>query len=475
MSDQNETTAKKGVMERFVDSKFMKFLQKMGQKAGANKGISAITGAMMGLMGIIMVGAIFNIVASVPASFGWVSSTGVYHSILIAPYNMTMNLISVYLVFLIGYNFGRSLKLKPLNTAIGALATFLLVAAPAATYTTIGSAAIGTDGKTIAGQIVGSVVALDTNYLGAYGMFLAIIIGLCVPGIYYFCHHFHIEIKMPDVVPQFLVDGFSGIIPLLFSIVGFYGLDVLLRYCANGLSLSNMMIVIFKYGFGWLDSLPGMFFLSILCMLLWFFGIHGTMIVYVIIMTTIMMAVTKNYTAYATAGNDVSVLTYKDYFSYTFLASAVSTCGGSGNTLPLVIMCMCSKSKQLKAVGRASIVPGLFGVNEPMTFGVPLMYNPLMMIPFIFNPILVMLALWGLYACGFFKVPYIMIGSLMPIGAGEFLGALAWQNIFIPVVAFVIAGAFYFPFFKVYEKKLIAQEAATAAAEKAAAEAAAVK
>lgn len=393
---------------------------------------------MMGMMGIIMVGAIFTIIASVPYSFGWVSNTSLYYTILVAPYNSTMGLISVYLVVLIGYNFGRSLKLKPLNTAISSLVVFLLCAAPVTTYTLDGGE---------------SLTAMNTMYLGSYAMFFAIIVGLCVPGIYKFCEKHNIVIKMPDVVPQFLIDGFSSIIPLLFSVIIFYGPDILLRqFTGSQLSLANLLICIFKIAFGWMDSLPGMFFLSILCMLLWFFGIHGTMIVYVIILTTLTNAVTNNYMAHM--GVEGYVLT----FSYTFLASAVATCGGSGNTLPLVIMCLRSKSKQLKAVGKASLVPGLFGVNEPMTFGVPLMYNPLMMIPFIFNPILVMLAFWLLYSVHFFQIPYIMIGSLMPIGVSEVLGSLAWQNAFMPVVGFIIAGLCYYPFFKVYEKKLIASE-----------------
>ena len=114
-------------------------------------------------------------------------------------------------------------------------------------------------------------------------MFLSIIVGLCIPGIYKFCDHFHITIKMPDAVPQFLTDGFSSIIPLLFSVIIFGGIDALLRLYTPGINLANFTMVFFKVCFGWLDSLPGIFILSIVAMLLWFFGIHGTMIVYVIL------------------------------------------------------------------------------------------------------------------------------------------------------------------------------------------------
>lgn len=446
MSSENKA-AKKGFMQRFVESKFMRVLQSVGQKVGANKGVSSITSSMMGMMGVIMVGAIFTIVASVPCSFNWggLTTDSLYYKILILPYNMTMGLISLFLVTLIGYNFGRALKLKPLNTAIGSLAIFLMVAAPVTSYDVFKG--LGDDGA----AITSAVSAMDVTYLGSTGMFLAIVVGLAVTGIYKFCDHFHIEIKMPDVVPQFLVDGFSSIIPLLFSVIIFCGLDAALRYGTAGLNLANLTMVIFKYAFGWLDSMAGIFVLIFLAMLLWFFGIHGTMLVYVVIMATLTSAITNNYMAYMGYGGVMA-------FSYVFLFSTAMCCGGSGNTLPLVLMCMLSKSKQLKAVGRASIIPGLFGVNEPMTFGVPLMYNPMMMIPFLLNPVLCALVVWGGYAINFFQIPYIMIGSLMPIGVGEFLGTLAWQNILIPVVCFVIAGICYLPFFKAYEKKLIESE-----------------
>lgn len=159
---ENAKTEKKGIMQRFVESKFMQFLQKVGQKVGANKGVSSITAAMMNMMGIIMVGAIFTIIASVPTSFGWFGLTteSTYYKILILPYNMTMGLISVFLVTLIGYNFGRALKLKPLNTATGSLVVFLLVAAPVTAYTLYS----GTDD---AGKVITSALSgMSVSYLG---------------------------------------------------------------------------------------------------------------------------------------------------------------------------------------------------------------------------------------------------------------------------------------------------------------------
>jgi PTS system cellobiose-specific IIC component len=118
-----------------------------------------------------------------------------------------------------------------------------------------------------------------------------------------------------------------------------------------------------------------------------------------------------------------------------------------------------SKSEQIKAVSKAALIPGIFNINEPVTFGFPIMYNPILAIGYILNPIIVLLAVWGGYAIGFFKPAYVMIMTLMPLGVGEFLGSMAWQNALMPVVAFIIAYIVYRPFFKVYEKQLVEKEA----------------
>ena len=141
------------------------------------------------------------------------------------------------------------------------------------------------------------------------------------------------------------------------------------------------------------------------------------------------------------------------------LFGIINCCGGTGNTLALCVMGLFSKSEQLKAVSKAAIVPGLFNINEPVIFGYPIMYNPIMCIPFILNPVITMIICYFGYMIGFFKPAYISITANLPVGFAQYLTTLSWTNIFIPVIAFAVAFACYWPFFKVYEKELVAKEA----------------
>ncbi len=145
------------------------------------------------------------------------------------------------------------------------------------------------------------------------------------------------------------------------------------------------------------------------------------------------------------------------------LWSALTCCGGTGDTLPLCVMCLRSKSEQLRAVGKAGIIPGIFNINEPITFGVPIMYNPIMAIPYILTPLVSALVFYPLFMVGFFQPGYVAIVATMPLGMAEFLSALAWQNLFMPVIVFVLGWFIYRPFFKAYEKQLVEKELAAKA------------
>jgi PTS system cellobiose-specific IIC component len=181
-------------------------------------------------------------------------------------------------------------------------------------------------------------------------------------------------------------------------------------------------------------------------------GVHGTVAVYAAIAAPLMQYYATNYANHE-AGLPL-------VFMPIALFGIINCCGGTGNTLALCIMGLFSKSEQVKAVSKAAIVPGIFNINEPAIFGYPIMYNPILAIPFVLNPIISMAICYVGYLVGFFKPAYISITATLPIGAAQYLTTLSPTNILIPVVAFVVAFLCYLPFFKIYEKGLIEQEAA---------------
>lgn len=422
-------------MGKLYDSKFMKSLQRFGEKLASIKGFSALQAAFMGTMSIILVGAIFQIIASVLTLFKVTETGSPLYNTLMLPNTMTLGLISVVIVILLSYNYAKTLGMKPILNAITGLLMFLIVAAPAKTVALA-------DGQTM-------FTGLDTTSLGAPGLFTAILVGIISVRITHFCERKNIVIKMPDVVPQFLSDSFSSLIPLIFNIIVWYGISLLASALA-GTTLPLLIMGIFSAPLAAINSVPGMVILFLVMTLLWTFGIHGTMVGAIAIMPIMMQAIATNGAAVAAGSAPL--------FYPVMLMGAVSCAGGTGNTLALVLMGLRSKSEQLKAVSKAAIVPGIFNVNEPVAFGFPIMYNPVLAIPYILAPIVTMFVLWLGYAIGFFQPQYILIMSLMPLGVGEFFGTLAWQNILIPIVGLLIGFLIYLPFFRTYERQLIVKE-----------------
>lgn len=424
-------------MEKLFQSKFMIGLQEFGQNLGKNKFLSALQAAMMGLMGVIMVGAISQIITAMGTNiFDWFTVEDKIYSILYLPYQFTMNCLSLWVVALLGYNYAKNLKMKsPIMNAMDSLICFLLVA----------GGIVMTEG------LMGAQANIDMTYLGAQGMFIGFLVVFVSVRIEKLCADKDIRIKMPDVVPPFLQDGFSSIIPLFFSLVLFLGISTAVE-AATGVNVCLAFMGILSAPLGALTSVPGMFILCIFGALLWCFGIHGTMILVPIIMPLGMQAAVANGAAMA-AGEPLT-------FYPVALFASMAIVGGTGNTLPLALMGLKSKSKQINAVAKISVIPGWFNINEPLTFGMPIMFNPILCIPYVLNiPIVMLLSLIG-YKTGFLTPGWIAMSALLPMGFGSYLTTLSWRNAIWDYLMLIPTTLIWFPFFKAYEKQLIAKEQA---------------
>jgi len=431
-------------MDKFFESKFMTGLRKFGENLASNNVFAAISKAMMGTMALILVGAIFQIVATVPTLFGWFTMESQIYQILYAPFNMTMGLMAVFVVFMLAYNYSKSLGLKPIQNGVVALVCFLIVVSPM---------------KTVALADGSTMTVLDSSYLGAIGLFVGILVSLLTVRVSNFCVKKNLIIKMPDVVPSFLSESFSAMLPLLFNVIIWHGIGTVLSLFTGGqMTLPLLINYLLSIPLSAVNSVPGMLVVSLFASLLWTFGIHGSMVAYIALMAIMIQNISANAAAVAAGGEPV--------FYATMLFGATVCAGGTGNTLGLVLWGLRrAKSEQIKAVSKAAIIPALFNINEPVVFGLPIMYNPLMAIPYILVPLVTMIFMWAGYAIGFFQPSYISIMSLLPLFMSEFLTSMAWQNLFIPIIGLVVGLAIYYPFFRVYDNQLAEQEAAVKASE----------
>ena len=369
-------------MANFYESKPMQWVKKTGEKVVENKGIQAISSGMMMVMGVILLGAVFQLLAVILQTIGIIDQSSGIYSALMVPYKVSMGFISLYVAFTIAYSYAKSLKMQALMSGLNSILIFLIAAAPIKTVD-------------LAGEAGGTFTGMDTMALDAKGMFVAIIVA---------------QTALPVLITGLL-----------------------------GMPLAA------------LTSVPGIIIIVIIASLLWTMGVHGTVAVYAAIAAPLMQYYATNYANHE-AGQAL-------VFMPIALFGIINCCGGTGNTLALCVMGLFSKSEQLKAVSKAAIVPGLFNINEPVIFGYPIMYNPIMCIPFILNPVITMIICYFGYMIGFFKPAYISITANLPVGFAQYLTTLSWTNIFIPVIAFAVAFACYWPFFKVYEKELVAKEA----------------
>lgn len=152
-------------------------------------------------------------------------------------------------------------------------------------------------------------------------------------------------------------------------------------------------------------------------------------------------------------------------YSPAFLCAGLAVAGGTGNTFPLVLMGLKAKSQQIKAVSKVSLIPGWFNINEPVTFGMPVMYNPIMGIPYILNVLVVTLFYLIGFKTGIIAMPFIPITTVLPIGFGDYLGSLNPFNFVWDYLMIIVAGIIWFPFFKIYDNQLYKKEQAEGKAE----------
>ena len=431
-------------MDGIFNSPVLVKLQEFGQKLGSNKFLSSLQAGMMSCMAPIMVGAIFSIICAVGPMVGIFENGDAVYNILYAPYHFTMDLLSLWIVILMSYNYAKQIGLKsPVMSAVQTTICFSLVAC-----------AWGTNEA-------GSSTIVVT-YLGSQGMFVSFFVAWWTCQVEKFCQVHNVRIKMPDVCPPSLVNGFSAILPLAFALVPLYIIEVVISQATGGAyGICSGFMAILSAPLNALVSVPGMFILMPFAALLWCFGIHGTMIIMSVLLPLMLQAATDNAAAYAAGGYEALV------FYPVTLFGCIGVAGGSGNTLPLCLFGLKAKSEQIKAVAKISLVPGWFGINEPVTFGMPIMYNPILCIPYILNIIVVMAVTLIAYQVGFLKPAFVPIMTLMPMGFASFLGTLRWQNAIWDYLMIIPAGLVWYPFFKVYDNQLYKKEQEALAAEQA--------
>lgn len=417
-------------MQKFTDA-----LVNFSAKMANNRVLQTIQQSFMMMLPITMIGSFASLFKGF--SFGgyqnFLQSTGLY-GVLGAIYQFSVGLLALYVVFLVGYVFAQKFDVKGSGISIGltALMCFLVVTP----YTEAPSAY--------------EAASIPTSYLGASGMFAALIIAFITGFVFKFCADKHIEIKMPDSVPPMIAKQFSAIIPSLFATIFFAIVRMLFALTPIG----NMQAAIYTVVSAPLMGLGANYFgLWILFMVLygmWFFGIHGGMTCTPIMMLLFTQLQMENLAAYQ-AGQALPHMMTGTMISF-----------GSGS-LPLVIAILLTcKSSSSKTITKIGALPSLFGVDEPMYFGLPMILNPIFFLPWVI--LVPSVAVWG--TCLLQNLG--LLGAATGANAGGFVpffvtnmvsfgvSGVIWGCVFMVVDVLI-----YIPFARAYDKQLLKQEAET--------------
>lgn len=423
-----------------MDKAFEK-LKPAFEAVAANKYVSAVRDGFIACMPIIIFSSLFMMVAYVPNAWGFYWPANVTNTLLIA-YNYSMGLLALFVAGTTAKNLTDSKNLdlpktnqiNPVAVIIAAEISFIIL------------------------SIVPLKTGVDLTYLGTQGLICAYIVGLIVPLIYYVCIKNNITVKLPPQVPGNISQSFKDLIPLGASVTVFWLFGFLFK-AATGTILPRWIINVLSPVFKASDSYIGLCIIAGAMAFFWFLGVQGPSIVSPAVMP-IMIANTAANLAQYQAGVHVSHVLAQSTMDY------VMNFGGTGSTFIIAyVLIIAAKSAQLKAIGKAAVVPASFSVNEPVLFGLPIIMNPIFFVPFILTP-MVNISLFKFFidVLGMNGMMYYLPWTVpAPIGIVAATGFAPLSFVFV-IATLAIDVVIFLPFFHQYDKQLYTQEQEKAAA-----------
>lgn len=405
-------------------------------KLSRNIYLRAIRDGFIAGMPVILFSSIFILIAYVPNAFDFYWPKEI-EAFLMKPYNFSMGILAMLvagttaksLTDSVNRDMERTNQINYMSTLLASIVGLLILAADPIEK------------------------GFGTGFLGTKGLLAAFLAAFVTVAIYKVCVKNNVTIRMPEEVPPNISQVFKDVIPFTLSVVTLYALDVAVRHF-TGMNVAESIGALFAPLFSAAEGYVGITIIFGAYAFFWFVGIHGPSIVEPAIAAILYANIDTNLQLMQAGQHADKILTSgTQMFIVTF--------GGTGATfiVPFMFMWLC-KSKRNRAIGRASVVPTFFGVNEPILFGAPLVLNPVFFVPFILAPIV------NVWLFKFFVDTLGMnsFSATLPWTTPGPLGIVLGTN--LQVLAFVLAfvlivvdGLIYYPFLKVYDEQILAEEA----------------
>ena len=442
------------------------------------KAITALQNGMVYSLPFIIIGSIFLILGNIPipAVANAITNSG-WGAVFAQANNTTFQMMGLWAAIGIAYVYVKNEKYEPLAPGLTSAAAFLMLQNLSIDNPLKAALTAGINNGQMSGKVVTENIdklphalqaflespvtgVINTKWLGGDGMIAAIIIGLLVGWIYTKIMKAGWTIKMPKQVPPAVSNQFTAMIPsgiiltgtmLIYGAFNTFAHTDFLNWIYNTLQIPLQGIS---------DSFGGALAIGFLVPFFWFFGVHGGLIMGSLVAPMLQANTADNARLFAehklTIAQGAHVVTNEFYNNFINLT-------GSGITIGLIIFTLvAAKSVQLKSIGKLELVPGIFNINEPFLFGLPIVMNPMLAVPFFLTPLVVAASTYLVIRTGI--VPPLN-GVAAPwttpaVISGFLIGG--WKMAIWQFCTLIISTVIYWPFARKYDKMLLAKEKATA-------------
>lgn len=416
-----------------ADSPLIKKLEKLNEWLDSLSFLKVLTSGLTMILPVIIVGAFSSLFANFPVESyqEFIQRVGLKEIFTLGG-QFSTNIISLIAVMSITYVYVQSKKIPAIIPSIISLIAFLILTPL---------------------ESIDETTYISFEWLGSAGFFVAILTAFAIGKIYVIMIKNEWILKMPKSVPTMVSQSFASLVPSAVIIL----IAMILRYLFSLTGFGNIHSVIFTLiqtpitNLG--NSLVALIIITLLSRLLWMMGIHGMLVLMPILLTVFMPLDLQNLEAY-TNGQPLPNIVG---LAFWILCTSI---GGGGATLGLnFLMAFNAKSEQYKTLGKLSLPSGIFGINEPLIYGIPIVFNALYAIPYIFAPIVNLIVGYFLIQSGLVPAPSgaSILGMPIPI---FFVGLIqgSWKLGVMQLFFLVINTIMYYPFFKAGDRTLLLKE-----------------
>ncbi|GIO19577.1 PTS system oligo-beta-mannoside-specific EIIC component [Oceanobacillus oncorhynchi subsp. incaldanensis] len=421
-------------------NKFMEFLENIllpiADKLNNNRYLTALRDGFMVALPFIIFGSIFVVLANLPFLDRLIGEEAfaTYQNALAPASESTLSLMGLFVIVGIGYKLTQRYGLEAIYGGTVAIASFLILT------------------PQVLEGVAGAIPAVS---LGAEGMFLGIVTAFVSAELYRFFTQKNWTIKMPAGVPDQVSKSFSALIPVALTLSIFLVLRIVFSFTPFD-TIQNFIYTLIQEPLTALGSgLPATIIAVLLIQVFWFFGLHGQIIINSVFDPIWYALNNENLQAFQ-AGQEIPNVVTKQFID-TFLVGM----GGTGMTLAVIILILIiGRSRQMKELGKLGAPASIFNVNEPIIFGLPIVMNPLSLIPWILAPVVVTIITYFAMSTGIVPKPagIIVPWTTPPLLSGFLATGNAWQGAVLQAFNLIVVMIIWWPFLKIIDKSYYENE-----------------